>query len=331
MMIKHHMWFLALLALVSLSLGCAAMVRSATPAMVSGAMKGLSDPHAQDQLVASIDEGRVKIMSARLSAGIIDGVLDTMEDPARQKRLVVALNGITMTATDAAMDSILNRVFDEKVQGKMRLALDATVTELMTKIFENMDAKKGRSAEGATAFGAGAHEIARQATLGIFETVDAKMGSSEERSSIFGTAIHEIAKEATLGFQDALDATRRDRESGAMLKENGALMIAAGNASLTGNRILLTLGIGLGAVVLGLVIMLTWAIIKNRKRQAELDKRDDALALLTEAIKSTATVPGADEFHKVLKSSIRDRAGAEHLRKVLGEQARLLLEKDKQE
>jgi hypothetical protein len=173
----------------------------------------------------------------------------------------------------------------------MRLAMRATVTDLITV---------------------------------IFETIDTKTGSSEGRSNAFGAAAHDIAKQATLGFQEALDDTRRERASGTMPQEDGALLIAAGDASRTGNRILWTLGIGLGAVVLGLVITLIWAIRKNRLRRSELQERDGALLLLTEAIKTTATRPWADEFNTVLKTSIRDRAGGEHIRKVLGEHGRQL-------
>ena len=103
-----------------------------------------------------------------------------------------------------------------------------------------------------------------------------------------------------------------------MPKRDGALLIAAANASQTGNRILWTLGIGLGALAIGLGITLVWAIRKNRLRRSELAQRDGALLLLTEAIKSTATQPWADELHTALKTSIRDRPGGEQIRKVLG-------------
>jgi hypothetical protein len=275
--------------------GCAAMMRDAaeevTPAVIASAAKELADPNTQRQMVAAIDEGRVQTVAARLSAGFVDGVLDTLEDPARRARLEAILNGLAATAAGAATDAILARALDEKVQVRMRLAMRATVTDLITV---------------------------------IFETVDSKIGSPEGRSNAFGAAAHDIAKQATLGFQEALDDTRRERASGTMAQEDGALLIAAGNASQTGNRILWTLGIGLGAVVLGLVITLIWAIRKNRLRRSELQERDGALVLLTEAIKSTATRPWADEFNTVLKTSIRDRAGGEHIRKVLGEQGRQL-------
>lgn len=280
---------LAVVALAGVHIGCGYMMRDlakdVTPAVVAGAVKGIADPETQRLMVAAVDEGRVKTVTGRLSAGMIDATLDTLEDPARQKRLEAIVTGLTAKAAGTAVDAILARALDEKVQARMRLAMRAAVADLITV---------------------------------IFETVGSKTGSSKERVKAFGAAAHEIAKQATLGVQDALDETRRDRASGKMKIKDGALLIAAGNASETGSRILWTLGIGLGALALGLGITLIWAIRKNRSRRSELEQRDGALALLTEAIKSTAPQPWADQLHTVLKTSMRDRPGGEHIRKVLG-------------
>jgi len=290
----------AAVALAGMHVGCVGMMRDVaegvTPGMVAGAVKGLADPNTQRQIVAAVDEGRVRTMSARLSAGIVDGMLDTLEDPARRARLEAIVNGLAAKAAGAAVDSVLASALDEKIQARIRLALRATVADLITV---------------------------------TFETVASKTGSPEERVKAFGAAAHEIAKQATLGVQDALDNTRRDRASGKMHEKDGALLIAAGSASQTGDRIVWTLGIGLGALALGLGITLIWAIRKNRMRRSELEQRDGALLLLTEAIKATATHPAANELHAVLKTSMRDRAAAEHVRKVLGEQGRHLLGLDK--
>ncbi len=280
---------LTALLLAGLNIGCAGMLRSVaeevTPSVISSAVDEFADPATQTQIVAAIDEERVKIMSARLSAGFVDGVLDTLEEPNRRARLEAFLTSLTAKASGTAVDTMFARILDEKVQMRMRLAMRATVTDLVTT---------------------------------IFETVDGQMGSSEDRTVAFGVAAHEIAKQATLGFQDALDDTRRDRADGTIAKEDGALLIAAGNASLAGSRILWTLGIGLAAIALGLVITLIWAIRKNRLRRNELAERDDALSVLTEAINATATKPGTDELLTVLKAAIHDRPGGKHIRKILG-------------
>jgi hypothetical protein len=208
---------------------------------------------------------------------MVDGVLDTLEDPARRARLEAIVTGLATKAAGAAADTILARVFSDKVQAQGQLAMRDIMIQLI------------------------------------------RTGSSEEQTKALGVSVHEIAKQATLGFQDALDDTRRDRASGRIAKADGALLIAANDASQTGDRILWTLGIGLGALAAGLGITLIWAIRKNRMRRSELAQRDGALRLLTEAIKSTATVPGSQALHAVLKTSMRNHAGGEHIRKVLGE------------
>ena len=275
-------------ALLALGLcGCGAVLRDAvrqvTPEVVTDAVKELANPETQQQVVAAVDEGRVKALTARLSAGFVDGVLDSLEDPARRSRLEAIVSGIASKAAGSATDTVLARVLDEGVEARIRLALRGTLLDLL------------------------------------------KAGGSAEQTKDFGVAAHEIAKQATLGFQDALDDTRRDRTSGKVAKVDGAIVIAANNASQTGARILWTLGIGLGALALGLAVTLFWAIRKNRLRRSELEQRDNALMLLTDAIKSTSAQPGSQELRDVLKASMRDRAGAEHIRKVLGEDGRHML------
>jgi hypothetical protein len=284
---NHWIRSLVAVALAGAHVGCASMFREvakgAVPEVIASAVTELADPVMQRQVVAAVDEGRVKELTARLSAGIVDGVLDALEDPARRHRLEAIVDGLATRAAGSATDSVLAHALDEKVQVRMRLALGAALIDLI------------------------------------------RTGSSAEQTVAFGAAAHEIAKQATLGFQDALDDTRRDRASGRMPKADGALLIAANNASKTGGEILWTLGIGLGALALGLVVTLVWAIRKNRRRRSDMVQRDDALTLLTDAIKSTASQPGAQDLHAALKTSLRDQAGADHVRKVLGEKGRQLL------
>jgi hypothetical protein len=291
---------LAIAAFALVHAGCGAIIRDAareaTPAMISGAVEGFADPDTQRRLVEAIDEGRVRTVSARVSAAFLDGVLDTLEDPARRARLEALLNGLVARAAGTAVETMLERVLDAKVGARLQLALKSLMIELVTV---------------------------------VFETVEARTGTPEERTMALGAAAHAIAKQATLGVQNALDETVRDRASGKMEKGEGALLIAADSASQTGSRILWTLGIGLTALAAGLALTLFWAIRKNRSRRSELAQRDGALLLLTEAIQSAATRPGADELLASLRTAVHDRAGSEHVRKLLGEQGRTLLGFDK--
>jgi hypothetical protein len=279
--------------LAGAAIGCTTTLRhvaaEVTPGVIAGAVQGLADPETQRVLLSAVDEGRVKTMTARLSAGIVDGVLESLEDPARRARLEAIVSGLAAKAAGAAVESSLTHVLDAGVQDRLRLALRATLIDVINV---------------------------------TFDTVATRTGTPEERTASFGAAAHEIAKQATLGFQDALDDTRRDRASGKMEPKDGALLIAAGDASATGSRILWTLGIGLAALALGLTITLTWAIRKNRMRRSELAQRDGAIALLTEAINATAAQPGADGLLTALKTSISNRPDGEQLRKVLGPKGR---------
>ena len=286
----------AIIGLVLLNSSCSAMMRSiakeATPAVVSGVVAGVSDPNTQRQLVAAIDEERMTALSARLSAGVVDGLLDTLEDPTRRKRLEVIVRDLTSDCSSFCR----------------RLASFAGTR------CKNSVARR----PFAGGSNVGDRRYCRHQNRSVWRG----------RSEALSAAAHEIGKQATLGFQEALDETRRQRESGEMAKSDGALILAASSASLTGSRILWTLGIGLGALAAGLAITLIWAIRKNRLRRSELQQRDDALLLLTEAIQATAADPGTDELHKVLKTAIRERPGGAHINKVLGKQGRHILGMD---
>ena len=280
---------LAVAAVTGLHLGCSAMLgdlaKEVTPGLVAGAVQGLADPETQRELVAAVDEGRTRTMSARLSAGIVDGLLDTLENPKRRARLEAIVNGLAARAAAAAFDSISDRAAGGNFEERMRAALRTTLVDVID--------------------------------IGI-ETLGSKMGTPAERSVAIGLAAHEIAREATLGFQDALDKTRRDQDSGKMVEGDGSLLIAADNASAAGSRILWTLGLGLGTLALGLAITLIWAIRKNRLRRNELRQRDGALQSLTEAINATTTQPGAEDLRAALQTAMGRRLGDEHVRKALG-------------
>jgi hypothetical protein len=277
---------IATLVVTGVFLGCGGWFggigKDIAPKVISGAVKGLADPDTQRQFVAAIDEGRVTQFSAKLTAGMVDGLLDALEDPVRRQRLEAIVSGLVAKASTSAVDTMLSRLLDQRVQSRLRFAMNTGLAEM----------------------------------IGVaYDTVGARVGSSEERGKVFGIAVHDLAKQATLGFQEALDDTTRDRDSGKMKESQGALVIAADIASTTGDRILWTLGIGLGALALGLCLTLIWAVRKNRMRRYELAQRDDAIQMLTDAIQSTKLEAGADELQTALDTVRRNQAEAAHARK----------------
>jgi hypothetical protein len=128
-------WIRALAVVpLAMHVGCGYMLknvaRDVTPAVVAGAVKGIADPETQRLLVSAVDEGRVKTVTGRLGAGMIDAMLDTLEDPARRGRLEAIVTGLTAKAAGTAVDSMLARALDDKMQARMRLALDRKSTRL---------------------------------------------------------------------------------------------------------------------------------------------------------------------------------------------------------
>lgn len=309
---------IAALAFAGAQLGCGGMITDAvtqakdaatqaTPDMVSGAVAGLARPETQRDILAIASESHVKALTSNLSAGVVDAALDTLEDPARSKRiedmsnrlvesalatldtpehrarLEAMVRGIAGSAVGAAVDTTFSHALNDKTQVQMRFAMRTAVSELVGV---------------------------------VFESVRSEMGTSEEQGKALGAVTHEVVKGATLGFQDALDETKRQRASGETPKSDGALLIAMGEAGVTGSRLVWLMAVGLSIIALVLALSLVWAIRKNRARRAELEQRDEALLLLTEAIKSTETEPWANELRTALNKSIRDGRGGEHVRKI---------------
>ena len=109
--IQHGVRAVAALAIAGLHLGCGSLMNDVaqrvTPTVVGGVAKAVADPETQRSLVAAVNEERIKTVTARLSAGVIDAVLDTLEDPARRERLEAIVNGLTAKAAGAAVDGVL--------------------------------------------------------------------------------------------------------------------------------------------------------------------------------------------------------------------------------
>jgi len=223
-------------------------------------------------VVAAVDENRVKALTAKLSAGFVDGVLDSLEEPSRRARLEAIVNGIASKAAGSATDAVLR-------------------------------AGPRRRGRGAHAPG---HErdAARPAEGGRLRGADEGLRGRGARDR----------QQATLGFQDALDDTRRDRASRQDAEGGRSDRNRSEQRVQTGGRILWTLESAWAHS--------RWAspnaLLGHRKPAArsEVQQRDNALILLTDALKSTAAQPGSQELRDVLKASMRDRAGAEHIRKV---------------
>lgn len=303
-----------LLALVvaSSSIGCAGILKDTakevTPSVVSGAVSGLAQPDTQRDLLAITDQARVEALTKNVTGGLVDGMLDTLEDPARAQReqeladrlfesalasledpkrrarVEALVGGIAGSAVGAAVDSTFSHALDERVQQRMRAVMRDTVGDLVGV---------------------------------VFSSVRAEMGTSEARQKELGALARELSKGATLGFQDALDEAKRQHAAGEVPKSDGALLIAAGDAASTGSRIGWMLLLGLGSIALALLLALVWAVRKNRSRRAELIQRDEALLLLTEAIQSTATEPWSAELRAALDRSMRDGKAGDHVRNAL--------------
>ena len=303
---------IAAVVLAGAQVGCGGMIkdvaREATPEVVSGVVEGLARPETARDVMAIADQGRVQTLTRHVSAGLVDGALDTLEDPSRGRRIEAlsdrVLNGALATletpehraqldalirravgsAVGAGVDSALAHALDEKAQGPMRAAMRATVSELVSV---------------------------------VFESVRSEMGTPEEQGKALGSAAHEVAKNATLGFQDAIDEAKHERANGEIAKGDSSLLLAVGDAGSTGSRIIWTLAIGLSIIALVLALGLIWAIRKNIMRRAELEQRDEALLLLTEAIKSTETEPWSNDLLAAIKKSFGGRKGGEHIRSML--------------
>jgi hypothetical protein len=306
----HAIAWTVALTLTGSQLGCGGMLRDAareaTPAVVSGAVEGLARPETQRELLVAAEPGQVRKLSGQLTAGVVDGALDTLEDPGRRQRIAELSNRLvegglmaldtpehrarlealvartTSTAVGAAVDTTLSRALDERTQLRVRSATKAAVTELV------------RAA---------------------FEAARSEVGSAAERDEAVGALAHEVAKGATLGFQAAIDQAARERASGAVPKGEGALLAAVGEAPTTGSRIVGILAAGLSIIALVLATGLVWAIRKNRARRAELEQRDEALRVLTEAMQSNAAEAPLEERRVALPTPTVDAQGGAYVRR----------------
>jgi len=151
----------------------------------------------------------------------------------------------------------------------------------------------------------------------ILTTAKAELGPSDERMEAVGKGARAITKQVTLGFQDAIDETRAGRENGRIPEGRGSVLWAAGEFAESGNTLFYGLGAAIGVLAIGMVGMLIWFSRRFKAHQSELKKREEALALVTEAIKSTEEKPWAGELQNALRQKLRDQNGGEYMRKFL--------------
>ena len=291
--LRHHV-LAGLLAVALLALtGCGGMIsdiaRPTTSGVIDGAIDGLSDPENQAKILNALEAKMVADATQRISAGVIDGALAALSEKDRQAELAVLAGQAENMANrmlSGSMDTIMGKLMNDAMEKRIKSLVTGIVTEVL---------------------------------VAVITTVKKELGPIElPTSKTIGEGAREVTKQITLGFQDAVDQTRRDRASGAIPENEGSVLFGMGEfAENGGGSMLYTIAGGFAALLIALAGMFYWVSRRFRAHQAELGKRDEALLLLTQAIKSTEDKPWAGELRHTIKQTMADKEAGDHLRKVL--------------
>ena len=184
----------------------------------------------------------------------------------------------------SALDSALSSVLSEKTERRVRQLLVGIVADM---------------------------------TVTVMKTARSELTPSDEGVDQFAFAARKVTKQVTLGLQDAVDETHTAKEQGRLPKGHGSVLWAAGEVAEAGNALIYGLGAAIGVLMLAIVVMFVWFSRRFKAHQSELEKREAALVLVTEAIKSTEERPWAPELQSALRQKLRDQGGGEYMRNFL--------------
>jgi hypothetical protein len=261
------------------------LAREVTPAVVAGAIEGMSDPESQRTLANNVDEAAVREGARRLSGSMVDGTLDMLDDEERKERLAV-LTGELRTATENMIQASIDGALDSALSPRNEARIRALVRRMVADVV-------------ATGFAA----------------VGGELGPAEERMAAVGKAAREITRQVTLGLQDAVNDTHQAKERGELRDGSGSVLSAVWNLANSGGAIVY--GLGAGVVLLFLVAIVMFLTFARRLRlhKAEVEERDAALLLVAEAIRSTEGEPWARDLHRSLRNKLQHHAEASQRRK----------------
>lgn len=271
--------------------GCAGTVedlaRQTTPAVVDGAIQGVADPRNQRQLAYNLQQDAIEEAVKRATAGMLDGTMETLSEEQRQaqlKALMAEVQKATNQMIASSLDSALSSMLSEKTEKRIRAMLVGIVTDMIVT---------------------------------VSKTAKAELTPTDEGVEAMGLAARKMTKQVTLGFQDAIDETHTLKERGELPKGHGSVLWAAGEVAESGNALVYGLGAAIGVLTLALVGMFLWFSRRFKIHQSELEKREDALLMMSEAIKSTEEQPWAADLQRALRTKMQDREGGDYMRSML--------------
>ena len=271
--------------------GCAGtiedMARQTTPAIVDGAIQGIADPKNQNKLAYNLQEDAIEEAVKRATAGMLDGAMQTLSEEDRQAQMKVLMAEVQKAANQmiaSSLDTALSSMLSEKTEKRIRAMLVGIVADMIVT---------------------------------VTKTAKAELTPTDEGVEAMSLAARKVTKQVTLGFQDAIDETHTAKEKGDLPQGHGSVLWAAGEVAESGNALIYGLGGAIGILTLALVGMFVWFSRRFRSHQSELEKREEALVLLTEAIKSTEEKPWAGELQSALRQKLRDQDGGNVMRNLL--------------
>lgn len=257
----------------------------------------MTDKQTQDKIANNLDEAALEELSRRVAANAVDGAVVALEDPERRARVAHALEGVALPTGIAKID---DREVAEAVQTAMATSMGA---------MGEIDRAKVRGL---------VHDVVDEAVRTAFRTAREETQGFDPNTAI-GAAAREIGKQASLGFQDAVDETARREKQGLIPDGESAVLLAAAQAAERYNTWTIIAMSGLAAVALALIVLAVLFWRRSRVQRAELEQRDEALLLVTEAMQENDGRPWSPELRDALSASIRDQARREEARRLLRE------------
>ncbi|MFW6087276.1 MAG: DUF4381 family protein [Myxococcota bacterium] len=305
-------------------MGCArGLASQAAGGAVDESLEEAAEAEGQRDLGKILSNPEVRQATRELSRSVVQGAIVGLTEDER------------LQGTDPALDGFATEVAAEvgaAATGAIVTTLSEQLPELTETTLDQLGSDGSREQLAAVtrtvttavleAFAAGLRTDVGPALRQVIAT-DVALGTRAALDGGLGEAVGDTARIAgrnfVIGSEDGLVRVLGD--------EQGALSIVLARTLGQGAGLAPLVFWGLALVAALLVAGLVWAVVRLRRARAEAREQREATRLLMTAFKAAEKRPWSEELQAVLRQEMRDREGAEHVRRLLRDHPELRMER----
>ncbi|MBK8171897.1 MAG: hypothetical protein IPK60_16320 [Sandaracinaceae bacterium] len=303
------------------------IARQATPTAIESSLRSMDEEENQRRLAHILESPQIQIASERLVARVTDGTLNALSDEARAAKLAEFAHAFAGEIGSEMREQMRVNITPEIVSMVGR-TVDASISHALSEGNQDRIAEAvaniARQSVSAVA-AAFMEEVRPQIRAMLREDLMPAMRETlndPQLQQAIGATTRTLTAQVVLGMQDAFEQidVRHERGQG-----RDTILTELQEMAQSGTNMVRWAAIGLAGLA---VLLIAWLLRTRAKANAaakEADRREAALLVLAQAIKSTEGQPWSPELRSVLKEAFRDNEHGDYIRQLLRKQQNLRL------